>query len=70
MSELRNQRESLRLTQAQAANRMGVRSNTWARWERGERPMSEASKRLWARVALEVGQEAMAAGQAVRDGVE
>lgn len=70
MSELKHERESLRLTQQEAAKRMGVRSNTWARWERGERPMSEPHLRLWARVALEAGQEAMKAGERVRASVE
>lgn len=70
MSELKQERLSLRLSQAQAAQRMGVTSNTWARWERKEMAMGEPYLRLWARVAMEVGQEVMKAGQAVRDSVE
>jgi transcriptional regulator with XRE-family HTH domain len=70
MSELKQERESLRLTQAEAAKRMGVRSNTWARWERGERTMGEVELRLWARIAVEAGQEAMSAGEKVRASIE
>jgi transcriptional regulator with XRE-family HTH domain len=34
--DLRASREKLKLTQAQLAERLGVPSNTIARWERGE----------------------------------
>ena len=70
MSELKQERLGLRLSQAQAAQRMGVTSNTWARWEREEMAMGEPYLRLWARVAMEAGQEVMHAAQAVRESVD
>ena len=34
--QLRRIRDLMRWTQLQAAGKVGVRENTWARWERGE----------------------------------
>jgi len=45
-SELRMIRKRLNLTQAQLAGELGVTTNTVARWERGERSISEPMSRL------------------------
>jgi transcriptional regulator with XRE-family HTH domain len=45
-SELRRLREQLGLSQAKLAERLGVASNTVARWERDERTISEPVARL------------------------
>ena len=45
-SELRAIRKGLGLTQVQLAERLGVASNTVARWERDEMGMSEPAARL------------------------
>ena len=34
--DLRRTRDLMRWTQAQAAEKVGVTENTWARWERGQ----------------------------------
>jgi len=44
--ELRKIRRSLSLTQGEMADRIGVRLNTVARWERGELKISEPVSRL------------------------
>jgi len=44
--ELRQFRQRLGLTQAQFAQRVGVASNSVARWERDERAISEPVARL------------------------
>lgn len=45
-SEMRSIRRALGVTQAQMAARLGVDQNTVARWERGERSVSEPAIRL------------------------
>lgn len=40
-AELRKQRKNLGLTQVQLADRLGVSGNAVARWERGERRISQ-----------------------------
>ena len=52
-SELRAIRQELSLTQAALAEAIGVRSNTVARWERGEIGISEPTTRLVERIAAE-----------------
>lgn len=44
--EFKTHRDKLGLTQAALAMLLGVASNTVARWERGERPISEPIARL------------------------
>jgi DNA-binding transcriptional regulator YiaG len=44
--ELRDRRRRLGATQAQLAERLGVTANALARWERGERRISEPVARL------------------------
>jgi DNA-binding transcriptional regulator YiaG len=44
--ELRHHRARLGVTQAQLADRLGVTANALARWERGERRISEPVARL------------------------
>lgn len=44
--ELQQRRKQLRLTQVQLADRIGVTSTCLARWERGERRISEPAARL------------------------
>ncbi|OGS01168.1 MAG: hypothetical protein A2V88_08790 [Elusimicrobia bacterium RBG_16_66_12] len=46
--ELRARRHELGLTQVQLASALGVRSNTVARWERGELPMRPMADKLMA----------------------
>jgi DNA-binding transcriptional regulator YiaG len=43
--EIRATRERLGLTQTEAAQRLGVSENTWARWERGELGIHPARER-------------------------
>lgn len=69
MSELRSERAALRLSQAEAAARMGVETGTWRKWESGSRKMSKAMSRLWARIALEVAAETGEAAKNIREGV-
>ena len=52
--ELRRIRNSLGLTQAAFAERIGVTTNTMARWERGEMAIREAMARL-VRLLAEAG---------------
>jgi DNA-binding transcriptional regulator YiaG len=51
--ELKRLRRQLRITQAQLAGALGVRSETVARWEIGSRRISEPMARLIERVAAE-----------------
>lgn len=44
---LRQQRLARGLTQAQAAELMGVTATCWRYWETGRRGMSESHRRLW-----------------------
>ena len=44
--ELRTIRRRLKLTQVEFAERVGVTSNTVARWERGEMTMRKRAERL------------------------
>ena len=44
-------RNGLGLTQAQAAERLGVHRVTVARWEAGMRAIPEPTARLWTRIA-------------------
>jgi DNA-binding transcriptional regulator YiaG len=46
MTDLKQMREELGLTQRQAAELVGVQANTWARWERGELVPRGAALRL------------------------
>jgi len=49
--DLRADRLSLGLTQAQAAALLPVDRVTWTRWEAGTRPMHPAWYRLWRHLA-------------------
>lgn len=49
--EIRAARERLGLTQAEAAEKLGVAENTWARWERGELGIHPARERDLQRLA-------------------
>ena len=46
-ADLRTARQSLGLTQTEAAALLPVDRVTWARWESGSRPMHPAWYRLW-----------------------
>lgn len=71
---LRQIREGMRWTQTQAAAKVGVTENTWARWERGEmavhparipllaKLLREADRRAAKRAATEAAQAAVAVG--------
>ena len=50
--KLKAAREAAELTQLQAAKRVGVEANTWARWEQGVR---FPSRDLWPKIARVVG---------------
>ena len=50
-TDLKATRERLGLTQSQAAARVGVTENTWARWERGEMQVHPARLRDLERLA-------------------
>lgn len=67
---LKQEREALRLTQADAARRVCVHIDTWRKWESGARAMPEKALQLWARVALDVADETAQAARAIREGVE
>ena len=47
-TQLKRRRRQLGLTQRQLADRLGVTETTVARWERGERRISEPVSRLLA----------------------
>lgn len=49
--DIRAARERLGLTQAEAAEKLGVAENTWARWERGELGIHPARARELERLA-------------------
>jgi len=70
MSQLRSERKALRLSTADAADRMGVQTDTWRKWERGARKMPEPMLRLWARIVLEVAAETGEAAKNIREGIE
>lgn len=69
MSELRQERAALRLSQGDAAQRMGVKVGTWRKWEAGTRNMPEPMLRLWARIALEIAAETGEAAKRIREGI-
>ena len=52
--ELKRVRARLGLTQTQLADRLGVTQNTVARWEMGDRRITEPMGRLIERIAKEV----------------
>lgn len=70
MSELRSERAALRLSQGEAAARLGVKVGTWRKWESGSRNMPEPMLRLWARIALEIAAETGDAAQRIREGIQ
>lgn len=49
--EIRNAREAAGLTQAEAADLLGVTREAWARYEVGMREMVESAWRYWKHVA-------------------
>lgn len=69
MSELKSERAALRLSQGDAAQRMGVKVGTWRKWESGSRNMPVAMSRLWARIALEIAAETGEAAKRIREGI-
>lgn len=69
MSQLRTERIALRLSQEEAAERMGIKTGTWRKWEAGTRNMPEPKLRLWARIALEIAAETGEAAKRIREGI-
>ena len=65
-SALRRLRRGLGLSQARFAERLGVASNTVARWERGERTIGRAMDRLVRLVVAQVEADRPAAGKVHR----
>lgn len=70
MSQLRTERLSLRLSQDEAAERLGVKTGTWRKWEAGTRNMPEPKLRLWARIALEIAADTVVAAKRIREGIQ
>lgn len=50
-ADIRAARESLALTQTQAAEMIGVTRVTWTRWELGTTPMPESQWRMFRHLA-------------------
>ena len=48
MQTFRERRDAMGLTQKELADRLGVRSNTVARWERGVRPTPASAEKCFA----------------------
>lgn len=69
MSQLRTERIALRLSQEEAAERIGIKTGTWRKWEAGTRNMPEPKLRLWARIALEIAAETGEAAKRIREGI-
>ncbi len=51
------QRKRLKLTQIECAKLMGVSTQTWSRWETGNRNMTPSHKILWSLVRARLKSE-------------